>query len=264
MDLHDYRPLLDRLVSVAAADDRILAVLLYGSHATGEADAYSDIDVGLVATDSAFDQLVAEGPELIRKVGEPLLIEDFGDPTNLQVILADGGHMELIWARAGNLVVDGPYRALLDKAGVLEQAIGRPPAQASAEDVRRLIQSFWHDVGHVITAIGRGQTLWAHGQLEELRRVCLNLARLQAGGPLEGVETYWKVEDAVAARHLDALRATIVPPDAGPMHDAALRLVRLYRELATDLAASYGIPYPAELDRLLSGQLERLIAPLRG
>ena len=53
MDLHDYRPLLDRLVAVAAADDRILAVLLYGSHARGEADAYSDIDVGLVATDSA-------------------------------------------------------------------------------------------------------------------------------------------------------------------------------------------------------------------
>lgn len=41
MDVHDYRPLLDRLVAIAAADERILAVLLYGSHARGEADEYS-------------------------------------------------------------------------------------------------------------------------------------------------------------------------------------------------------------------------------
>ena len=39
------------------------------------------------------------------------------------------------------------------------------------------------------------------------------------------------------------------------MRDAALALIDLYRELAPAVAATHGIEYPTELDRILSDRL---------
>ncbi len=50
----DYRRLVDRVIALAEADDRIRAAFVYGSHATGSADRFSDLDIGLVTTDDAF------------------------------------------------------------------------------------------------------------------------------------------------------------------------------------------------------------------
>ena len=43
---------LEQLVTAARADEDVLAVILYGSQARGDAHAGSDVDVALVLTDS--------------------------------------------------------------------------------------------------------------------------------------------------------------------------------------------------------------------
>jgi predicted nucleotidyltransferase len=247
----------ERIAAIARADDRIRAVLLYGSHATGSADGFSDIDIGLVVADDAYDEVLARPGELAGTIGDPLLVEDFGEPANLHVILADGVDLELIVGRASELTLERPYRVLLDKDGLEEAARDRrppPPPDIDTERVRQLVHWFWHDVGHVITALGRGHLLWAHGQLEELRGVCIGLARVESGMEIDD-EPYWKIDAALPEERLAALRATVVAPEAGPMRDAALALVDLYRELAPAAAASHGIEYPTELDRILSDRL---------
>ncbi|MBA2631958.1 MAG: nucleotidyltransferase domain-containing protein [Chloroflexi bacterium] len=59
MDSSKLRVLTDRLTAVAQGDDRIRALLVYGSHATGTADEFSDLDIGLVIADVAYEDVLA-------------------------------------------------------------------------------------------------------------------------------------------------------------------------------------------------------------
>jgi hypothetical protein len=82
------------------------------------------------------------------------------------------------------------------------------PAQAEQiETLRRLVYWFWHDLSHFLAAIGRGQLWWAYGQLEELRRYCVNLVRLRHDFSA-AANGYEKVEQAIPGEHLSSLQAT--------------------------------------------------------
>jgi len=256
-----FRELSDRAAAIGQRDDRIVAVLVYGSHAAGTADEHSDLDLGIVTTDDGFDGLVADAPSFVEALGRPLFLDHFGNPARIHAILDDGTGLELIIDRARHLAVDGPNEVLVDKEGVLPVASRpSPPEEDRPEHVRRLVTWFWHDVDHVITALARGQAWWAYGQLEELRGVVIGLARVTAGAE-EDDEPYWKIDGALPGERLAALRATVAPPELGPMRAAALAIIALYRELAGPLAKANGVVYPAELDRLLTRRLEELPLP---
>jgi predicted nucleotidyltransferase len=256
MDESRVQEALERFIAAAQADERIVAVLLYGSHAAGTADEFSDLDLGVVTADGRLDEVMGEREALIRAIGEPLFLDDFGNPANVHAILAGGQVVELIFSSASELEVEGPYRVLLDKAG-LEPKAKVEEAAPSAEEVRRLVCAFWHDVEHVATALGRGHLLWAHGGLEQLRATCLRLARLRAGADREDDEPYWKVDEALDPPIRAAVLATIVPPEPAQMRDAALALVRLYQSLAEPMASQHGFAYPSELDALVTERLRR-------
>ena len=252
--------LIDRLVARAEADERIRALLLYGSHAAGTADEHSDVDIGVVVAKEGFEELIGARDEIVGAAGSALLVFDFGDPTNVHVILEDGTALELIFARESELAFEGPYRALLDKDGVAERAASRHPEASeplAAEEVERRIHGFWHDVEHLATALGRGETWWAYGQLDELRRMVIGLARLEADLPPED-EAYWKADRTLPADLLARLSHTVAPLEPGPIRDGALELLEVYREIASALAAWHGVSYPEELDHLLTDRLRRV------
>ena len=256
-----FRELSDRARAIGQRDDRIVAVLVYGSHAAGTADEHSDLDLGIVTTDDGFDGLVADAPSFVEALGRPLFLDHFGNPARIHAILDDGTGLEVIIDRARHLASDGRHVVLVDKESVLPRPAGRKaPDRDRPEHVRRLVTWFWHDVDHVITALARGQTWWAYGQLEELRAVVIGLARVAAGAE-EDDEPYWKIDEALPGERLAALRATVAPPELGPMRAAALAIIALYRELAGPLAKANGVVYPAELDRLLTSRLEELSLP---
>ena len=77
-----------RFVEACSADDRIVAAFLCGSRARGEADEYSDLDLGVITRDEAFENVMAERAAFVRQLGEPVFIEDFGT-TGMFFILAD-------------------------------------------------------------------------------------------------------------------------------------------------------------------------------
>jgi predicted nucleotidyltransferase len=254
--------LIERLVEAAEADARVVALLLYGSRAGGTWDAHSDVDIGLVATQEAYEAVVDGARNLVASLGEPLFLESFGDAAHLHAIFAEGAELELMVQRESDLDLDLPHRVLLDRMGLAGRHAGGAAIvgddAAEREQVRRLLQWFWHDVGHVITALAREQPWWAHGQLEQLRGVCIDLARLDAGVPLEEGEPYWKVDEALRAEVLGPMAETIVPLELEPMRSASLALIDTYRELARPLTARHGLPYPDRLDALLTGRLEAL------
>ena len=154
----------------------------------------------------------------------------------------------------------GPYRVLLDKKRLLAEAVFPWPEPAQAEQVetlRRLVCWFWHDLSHFTTAMARGQIWWAYGQLEVLRLHCVNLARLRQNFSAVA-DGYEKVEQAIPVEQLSSLQATFCPLEQGAMLQAALVIVRFYQELAPLLARAHGITYPAVLERVMYGRLEKL------
>jgi RimJ/RimL family protein N-acetyltransferase/predicted nucleotidyltransferase len=257
-----HQAILDRFIAACQADERVVAAFLGGSYARGTADAYSDLDLGLITTDEAYEGFLAEREAFIRRLGEPVFLEDFDLPHNVFFILADGAEGELALGRESQFqhIHGGPHRVLLDKKGILAGVVfpwRTAPHAEQVETLRRLITWFWHDLSHFITAMGRGQLWWAHGQLEELRLTCINLARLRKNFSA-AADGYEKVEQVLPIEQLSPLQATLCPLQPSAMLQAARVIVGFYQELAPRLARSHGIAYPEVLERVMMDRLKKL------
>ena len=188
-------------MAACAADARVAAAFLTGSYAAGTADAHSDLDLGVIIADAAYDDFLTSREPFVRLLGEPVFVETFARPDTLFFILADGTEGELAVGResAYREVANGPHWVLLDKTGVLEGAafVGRHPDEdEQREELRRLVVWFWHDLSHFATAFARGQWWWAYGELETLRRSCVGLIRLRRdfADAEAASECYYKVD----------------------------------------------------------------------
>jgi predicted nucleotidyltransferase len=262
---HHHRVIVNRFVTACQEDERVIAAFLGGSYARGATDEYSDLDLYLVTTDEAYDDFTASREAFMRRMGEPLFLEDYNDyGFDLVIfIFADGTEGELGLGRESYFthIHGGPYKVLLDKKSILEGVVfpSYEPAQAEQiEKLRGLINWFWHDLlHHFITPMGRGLLWSAYGALEDMRLTCVNLARLRQNFSAEA-EGYEKVEQAVPVEQLAPLQATFCPMEREAMLQAARTIVRFYQELAPPLAQAHGIPYPHELACVMSHRLEQL------
>jgi predicted nucleotidyltransferase len=266
--IRDHDPVIERLVALCSADERIVAAFLGGSHARAEADEFSDLDLCLITTDEAYEEVVSGRRAIIEQLGEPLFLEDFGLEGIVFFILADGTEAELFFRRAsalGEIRDVGPYRTLLDKAGVLAGAefpVREPDRAAQVEALSRLIHWFWHDLSHLIAALGRGQLWWAHGQLEALRAYCVNLIRIEQNVEAQE-EAYEKLDQAISTTRLSALQTSFSPMERRAMLRAAVKIVNFFRERAPVVASAYGLTYPAELEGLMCDRLDTLARDAR-
>jgi hypothetical protein len=255
----------ERFTAACRADDRVVAAILGGSHARGAADEHSDVDLYAIVADAAYDRFVADSPAFVRRLGEPIFCEPWRSRHGLDLVffvLADGTEGELGLARQSGFadVHGGAHRVLVDKAGLLDGFVfpaHRPDAAAQVETVRGQVEWFWHNLSHFVKAIARGQHWWAYGALEDLRRTCVQLARLRhdvAADP-EGFE---KIDEALPPALLARLRDTVCPPERAAMLRAAAALVGLYQELARPLTQAHGLRYPTEHERVILARLARL------
>ena len=263
----DPQALLDRFVEVCSNDDRIVAAFLGGSLASDRADAFSDVDLCVITRDDAFDDIVGERASLIEQLGEPVFVEDFGHREVVSFVLADGTEAEIFFGREGALAElrPGSHRTLFDRDGIL-QGVTFEKERADPEELedvlRHTLSWFWHELSHFVKAIGRGQLWWAAGQLEALRNHCVNLARIEQGAEA-GEEPYWKLEEEIRTEVLTPLEGTFVPMDREAILTAGLEVVAFFRERAPLVAAANGLPYAAELDRMMVKRLDDLAARSR-
>jgi predicted nucleotidyltransferase len=262
---HNHQIVLNHFVTACQKDERVVATFLGGSYAKGTNDAYSDLDLFLITTDETYEDFLVERKTFVHLMGKPLFLEDFGIPHGIFYIFPNGTEGDLWISRESQFshIHVGPYKVLLDKKGILVNAVfPRHKADHSEqiEALRQQIYWFWHELSHFITAIGRGQLWWAYGQLEAMRLACVNLARLRYNfSDIEvGEEPYFKVEQALPGAYLAPLQATYCPMELEAMHQAALVILGFYQELAPPLARVYGMTYPADLERVMVERLEKL------
>jgi predicted nucleotidyltransferase len=256
----DLQSFLDRFVEVCSNDSRVAAAFLGGSHARGEADAHSDVDLCMIASDHAFADLVANRADLVRRLGDPLFLEDFGLEDQIFFVLAEGTEGEIFFGserRLGELE-PGDYRSLYDPDGILdgvtfsEESVD-PDYQEKV--LREALTWFWHELSHFISAIGRDQLWWAAGQIEALRSHCVNLVRIEHR-VWAGEEPYEKLDRTVGGVAVESLAPTFAPLERGALLEAAIRLVAFHRERGPAIAEANGTAYPFELAELLARRLD--------
>lgn len=259
---HDPGVVIARFIEGCAADDRIVAAFLTGSHATGTADAYSDLDLGVITTDRTFADVIADQRAVITRLGEPLFLDHFGRAWNVFFILADGTEGEIFFGHEGalNEIDVGPFRSLFDRRGILAGAtfpFSPIDHDQQREHLRQILNWFWHELSHLISALGRGDLWWAYGQLEALRRHCVNLMRIQHGVEAQE-EPYEKLAKAIPGSELASLRTTFCPMERQAMLRAAQELVRFFRSHAPRVAEAHKTAYPEALAHIMSERLDQL------
>ncbi len=260
-----HQTIMNRFIAACQSDERVVAAFLSGSYARDAADAYSDIDLALITSDEAYDNFLAEREAFIQQLGKPIFLEDYPGEDHLFVfsIFPDGTEVELGIARESHItgLYAGPYRVLLDKKGILTgESFSWPqsPYDRQIETLHGLIYWFWHTLSHhFINPIAREQLWSAYGALEDLRRSCIDMARLRQNFSMEA-EGYERLEQAVPIEQLSPLQTTFCPVEREAMLRAALIVVRFYRNMVPTLAQAHGISYPAELAQVMSERLERL------
>jgi predicted nucleotidyltransferase len=261
----NHRAFVERFVNACQADERIVAAFLGGSYAKGTADAYSDVDLCLLTTDQAFEEFVREREAFLQSLGDLIFLEDFDNPNTVFYMFADDTEGELNFCSESRLhqIHAGKFYPLVDKKGILEEAefFEEAPAQSDQiEKFRSQIQVFWHELSHFITAMQRGQIWWAQGQLEALRSICVNLARLQHNilDAEVGDEAYFKIEYAMPVEQLSVLKETFSPLEKDELLMASLVIVRFYLDVAPALAQKHGVRYSHALERMMLDRLQRL------
>jgi Streptomycin adenylyltransferase len=257
-----FQIVVDRFIVACQSDPRVVAAFLGGSYAKGSADAYSDLDLGLITTNDSYENFLAERQDFVRQLGDPIFLESFSLVNVIFFIFPEGTEGELSIGHESDYahIHTGPYKVLLDKKGLLLSAEFPPPsvpADEQIETLRKQIDWFWHDLSHFITAMGRGQLWWAHGQLEILRHMCVNLARLHHDFAAD-VEAYDKLDKALPVEQLASLQASFCPLEYAPMLEAGSTIVQFYRQLALTLAQRHAIAYPTQLEHVMLARLEKL------
>lgn len=260
---NDLEPFLDRFVTACEQDDRVVAAFLGGSHGRGEADAYSDVDLCVIAKHDAYEALVRDRAGFLGRLGTPLFLEDFGMAGLVFFVLDDGTEGELFFGSEDRLeeLEPGPtFRTLFDPGGILEGvafAEERTDPAEQLEVLRQILSWFWHELSHFITAMGRGELWWAAGQLESLRGHCVNLVRIEHGA-FAGEEPYEKLDRTIDPGALSPLAETFVPMERGALLRATRVLVRFYTEKAPGVAEANGATYRLELEELMVKRLDDL------
>ncbi len=251
-----------RFIDACSADDRIVAAFVAGSNATGTADAYSDLDLGVITTDAAYADVIVDRRALISQLGEPLFLDHFAREWNVFFILADGTEGEIFFGHEGALgeIDVGSFDPLVDKRGILAGAefpFSPLDPDAQREHLRQILKWFWHELSHFIAALGRDDLWWAYGQLEAMRSLCVNLMRIQHGAEAQD-EPYEKLAKAIPVSELAPLRTTFCPMERDAMLDAAVEIVGFFRTHAPRVAEADGSDYPAALAQLMSDRLKEL------
>ena len=261
------RAFIERFAALCAEDERVAAVFLSGSYASGDPDEFSDVDLMLVAADSAYEALFEDRWRIMGRLGELVLADDFDGfgRDMLLYLYADGVDGEVDLHRRSTVSWAHPSRLfpLVDKDAVAADVRAWPtPERAErARRISHIFNRFWRHVWLGAGALGRSRSLTAHYYLEGARVCCINLMRLRHDISLPwAFSGYDKAEHVLTEVEQAALAATFVPLEQSALTAGLVALLHLFEPLAAELAAREKLTRPTGLAAVARGRLDHVVA----
>ena len=170
---------------VLSEDERVLAAYLVGGFAVGMGDAFSDVDLHVVITDEAADELAESWRDFVQHIAPTVSAEAFGwanpaRPRSQAIggvcITPDWLHFDVVFRPASSIdarTIEGMV-PLLDKAGLLPSGpTARPDRRGETFYPEAAVYMFLYMLGNVVAAIGRDEPIPASNGVIMLRDVCL-------------------------------------------------------------------------------------------
>ncbi len=246
------RALLERLIAVIAADDRIESAWLSGSFGRGAGDPWSDIDVTAVVDEEDLSHCVAEYGGARNPVGETVILYTLYNRL-ISAVTPEWERYDIVFAttqefRTHDKSVLRPL-ALASLDAPADPPRPAKPYQVSADAVLTASREFLRILGLLPTAVGREEWLSAQEGVGLMRKALIELmiesngiGRAQRGGA-KRLNAYLTAEQRAAVEAV---------PQPGPNRDEVIAanrgLAALFIPLGRRLAEETGAPWPQALE----------------
>lgn len=253
----------DLILSVAESDERIRAVILFGSRAIPDApkDIFQDYDVCYLVTDIKpfYDNM-----EWVREhFGDPIITQL---PENMEGAVGDGHFTYLMIFDDGNRIdlsfyfnpyVDygEPVLVLLDKDknGRFIPPITPNPAyfnikQPTEKLYNDCCNEFWWCLNNVAKGIARDELPYAMEMLNDIVRDMLNdmiewHIGVNTGFTVSAGKMGKYFKRYLESRLYDMYKKTYSTSDYGDIWESVFIMCELFRELANNVATHFGFTY---------------------
>jgi hypothetical protein len=240
---------MERARTLLPEDERILAVYLIGSHATGEADEFSDVDVHCVVTDESAPWFEQHWTMPLATITGPTVFTD-----QLPGLIGGLGitpawlHVDLFFhsrATFDRHEYDG-VRVLFDRDGSLFPD-GDQPCEGGRAGApywpERAVNHFFYFLGNLVTVLGRDERIVANQGLGVTRDQLITLMLAERGVRRTGGAKHLNAYLSAEQRHcLESM-----PPAGHAPADLLAANQYLCREFirrGTALAELTGHPWP--------------------
>jgi len=252
----------DHLIDVPGIE----ALFLSGSHASGLADAYSDIDFVMVASDGATDDVAAIWREAVSRTGDIVLWWDRTTvPVLINAITADWTRTDVIIlkpAQMGHHTRAG-LKPLFDHAGIYD-GLAVAPADTGPNPQRFLyqVEEFIRILGLLHLAAGREEYINGVLGVFHLRNALVDLMIAETGAPHRGGVLH--LNRLITQEQKDVLVSLPPPvPTRAGMIAAHLAYAGAYLPRARARAAVLGVGWPERFEDVTWARLKRSLGITR-
>jgi hypothetical protein len=243
----------------------LVAAWLGGSLATGVADEYSDVDLGVVVEDEHLAAWRDSWPSVVERCAGPLVLAHalHGGVVGGFALTTTWEHVDLVVHTRSALARPAPCRVLHDPEGLLEEqrdAVLPGDPYYPTEDVTL----FLYLLGNLVVVAGRGELVVALGGFGALRDLLVRLMLAENG--VRKSDGQKRLNPCLSAEQRGVLESLPVPAvDLDKVVRACRRVCDEYVARAHRLAARTGAAFPEELlaatDEHLRRHLGRLWSP---
>lgn len=254
------RNLIERAKTVVADDDRILAAWLVGSYATGQADAYSDVDLHCLISDESADWFREHWADTARElVGPTVLAESLPGMIGGLCLTPDWLHLDLIMHPRSEF---DPHNVaglvpLYDSTGDLLPKHPKPRVVVDKPYFPdQTIKHLLYYLGNLTVGVGRDELIMLHGGIFTWRELLIEVMLAENGvrhrGGKKRLNPYLTDEQR---RNLESLSIPGMDMDellAG-LHVLTSEILRRGKALARDTAT----PWPQDLEDAAMANIRR-------
>ena len=264
------RDLIARATAVLSDDPRVVAAWLVGGFASGEADAFSDVDLRAAVADEAWDDVRATWREVVERIAPTVSVRPLGEAGGV-CITPDWRHFDLLLRPVSRLAEhswDGAV-ALFDRAGLLPpDPPPRPVRRGAPFFPEEAVETFLYMLGNMVTVVGREEVVSGMNGVAVVRDVAL-VGLLLAENGIETIRDPRSANPFPFTKRLrgyltdeqNALLLSLPPlaPTIDSVVDSYVALARAFLPRARALASRTGAVWPAEYERATVAYFERML-----
>jgi predicted nucleotidyltransferase len=184
----EQQELLDAIHAALAHDPDVEAAWLGGSLGRGAGDAFSDVDVVVLAGEGQASRVGMRYAQDVAQIAEPALTNPLFGGRVLNVVTKDWRRFDLSFIEPADLARYDAARL----APLFNRGERTPPTAAAApygpgpETVLKLVNEFLRVLGLLVVAVGREEWVLAQSGADILRRLTVDLMLEENGvGPVE-------------------------------------------------------------------------------